>query len=139
MIRTYSEMCSLNTFKERFYYLKLDGIVGEDTFGSKRYLNQILYKTKEWLMLRDEIIVRDNGCDLGVVGREIFGRIVVHHINPITIEDVLNRNPKVFDPNNLITCSDMTHKAIHYGDEQLLISEPIERSKYDTCPWKRYS
>lgn len=139
MIRTYSEMCSLNTFKERFYYLKLDGIVGEDTFGSKRYLNQILYKTKEWLMLRDKIIVRDNGCDLGVVGREIFGRIVVHHINPITIEDVLNRNPKVFDPNNLITCSDMTHKAIHYGDEQLLISEPIERSKYDTCPWKRYS
>lgn len=139
MIRTHSEMCSLNTFKERFYYLKLDGIVGEDTFGSKRYLNQILYKTKEWLMLRDKIIVRDNGCDLGVVGREIFGRIVVHHINPITIEDVLNRNPKVFDPNNLITCSDMTHKAIHYGDEQLLISEPIERSKYDTCPWKRYS
>lgn len=139
MIRTYSEMCSLNTFKERFYYLKLDGIVGEDTFGSKRYLNQILYKTKEWLMLRDKIIVRDNGCDLGVVGREIFDRIVVHHINPITIEDVLNRNPKVFDPNNLITCSDMTHKAIHYGDEQLLISEPIERSKYDTCPWKRYS
>lgn len=139
MIRTYSEMCRLNTFKERFYYLKLDGIVGEDTFGSKRYLNQILYKTKEWLMLRDKIIVRDNGCDLGIVGREIFGRIVVHHINPITIEDVLNRNPKVFDPNNLITCSDMTHKAIHYGDEQLLISEPIERSKYDTCPWKRYS
>lgn len=139
MIRTYSEMCDLSTFKERFYYLKLDGIVGEDTFGSKRYLNQILYKTKEWLMLRDKIIVRDNGCDLGVVGREIFGRIIVHHINPITIEDVLNRNPKVFDPNNLITCSDMTHKAIHYGDEQLLIGEPIERSKYDTCPWRRYS
>lgn len=132
-------MCDLSTFKERFYYLKLDGIVGEDTFGSKRYLNQILYKTKEWLMLRDKIIVRDNGCDLGVVGREIFGRIIVHHINPITIEDVLNRNPKVFDPNNLITCSDMTHKAIHYGDEQLLIGEPIERSKYDTCPWRRYS
>lgn len=139
MIRTYSEMCDLNTFRERFYYLKLEGTVGEDTFGSKRYLNQILYKTKEWLMLRDKIIVRDNGCDLGVVGREILGRIIVHHINPITIEDVLNRNPKVFDPNNLITCSDMTHKAIHYGDEQLLISEPIERSKYDTCPWKRYS
>lgn len=139
MIRTYSEMCDLSTFKERFYYLKLEGTVGEDTFGSKRYLNQILYKTKEWLMLRDKIIVRDNGCDLGVVGREILGRIIVHHINPITIEDVLNRNPKVFDPNNLITCSDMTHKAIHYGDEQLLISEPIERSKYDTCPWKRYS
>ena len=139
MIRTYSEMCDLNTFRERFYYLKLEGTVGEDTFGSKRYLNQILYKTKEWLMLRDKIIVRDNGCYLGVVGREILGRIIVHHINPITIEDVLNRNPKVFDPNNLITCSDMTHKAIHYGDEQLLISEPIERSKYDTCPWKRYS
>lgn len=135
--KTYSEMIKLPTFEERFRYLKLNGRVGENTFGSKRYLNQILYRTSEWLSVRDKIIIRDDGCDLGIRGRSISGRVLVHHIEPITIEDVLNRSPKVFDPDNLITISHMTHEAVHYGDEDLLIKDPIERRKNDTCPWRR--
>lgn len=136
MSKTYLELSQLNTFEERYEYLRIKRKVGESTFGSKRYLNQILYKSKEWLALRDKIIFRDNGCDLGIPGREIVGRVLIHHINPITIEDVLNRDPKVFDMNNLISVSHMTHEAIHYGDEKLLTKEPTERSKNDTCPWK---
>lgn len=136
IIRTYSDLIKLETFEERYQYLDLKGKVGEPTFGSKRYLNQILYKTDKWLALRDRIIVRDNGCDLGVPGRKIYGRVLVHHINPITIEDVLNENPKVFDPDNLITTSHLTHEAIHYGNEDLLIKDPIVRFKNDTCPWR---
>lgn len=135
-IKTYSELVKLQTFEERFVYLSLKGRVGESTFGSKRYLNQILYKTDKWLSLRDNIIIRDNGCDLGIPGREISSRILVHHIDPITIDDVLNYNPKVLDPENLITISHMTHEAVHYGNEDLLMKDPIVRSRNDTCPWK---
>lgn len=136
IIKTYSELITLPTFEERFEYLKLNGRVGENTFGSKRYLNQILYKTPQWLSRRDDIIIRDNGCDLGVPGREIMGRILVHHIDPITIEDVLNENPKVFDPENLIAIAHMTHEAVHYGDIDILVRDPIERTRNDTCPWR---
>lgn len=136
--KTYSELITFPTFEERFEYLRLNGRIGETTFGSKRYLNQILYKTREWLSLRDRIIIRDNGCDLGIPGRDIIrpARILVHHIEPITIEDVLNRNPKVFDPDNLITIAHITHEAVHYGDENLLIKDPVSRRQNDTCPWR---
>ena len=134
--KTYSELMTIPTFIERYEYLKLSGRVGEVTFGGKRYLNQILYKTDRWLRFRNKIIIRDNGCDLGIQDREIMERLTVHHIDPITIEDVLNDNPKVFDPENVITTADITHKAIHYGDSNLLMKEPIIRHEYDTCPWK---
>ena len=136
-IRTYSELITIPTFEERFEYLKLNGSVGLETFGHDRYLNQILYNSPEWRRLRPEIIVRDNGCDLACEGYEIFGKILIHHINPITAQDILNRNPKVFDPENVITTVHNTHNAIHYGDKNLLITEPIERSRNDTCPWKK--
>lgn len=135
-IKTYSELITIPTFIDRFNYLKLVGRVGDMTFGDKRYLNQILYRTDEWLYLRDKIIIRDNGCDLGIPGREIYERLTVHHINPITVEDVLNNHPKIFDPNNLITSADITHKAIHYGNTDLLMKDPIIRRANDTCPWK---
>lgn len=137
IIRTYSELIQIPTFEERFEYLKLNGSVGENTFGSKRYLNQILYKTPKWLSLRDKIIIRDCGCDLGIEGRVINGRVLVHHMNPITIDDVINNDPKVFDPEFLITIGHITHEAVHYGNEDLLIKDPIERTPYDTCLWKR--
>ena len=136
-IRTYSELITIPTFEERFEYLKLNGSVGLETFGHDRYLNQILYNSPEWRRFRPEIIVRDNGCDLACEGYEIFGKILIHHINPITAKDILNRNPKVFDPENVITTVHNTHNAIHYGDENLLITVPIERSRNDTCPWKK--
>lgn len=134
--KTYSELITLKTFEERFEYLRLNCRVGESTFGSKRYLNQILYKTAKWLSVRDRVIVRDGGCDLGIEGREILSKILVHHIEPITIDDVINHNPKVFDEDNLITISHITHEAVHYGNEDLLMKDPIERTKNDTCPWK---
>ena len=137
LIRTYSELITIPTFEERFEYLKLNGSVGLDTFGHDRYLNQILYNSPEWRRFRPEIIVRDNGCDLACEGYEIFGKILIHHINPITAQDILNRNPKVFDPENVITTVHNTHNAIHYGDENLLITAPIERSRNDTCPWRK--
>ena len=137
IIRTYSELSKLKTFEDRFQYLRLDGIVGEETFGFDRYLNQILYQSDEWKRRRRDIIVRDNGCDLGFEGFEVHGRILIHHIDPITVDDIVNRNPKVFDPENLILTSHNTHQAIHYGNEDLLILAPIERSKNDTCPWRR--
>lgn len=136
-IKTYSELITIPTFLGRYEYLKVSGIVGDVTFGGKRYLNQILYKTDRWASLRNEIIIRDNGCDLGIIGREIFSRLTVHHINPITIYDVVDHNPIVFDPENLISTADMTHKAIHYGDTNLLTHDPTMRYAHDTCPWKK--
>ena len=137
MFKTYSELSNLETFEDRFQYLRLDGIVGEETFGFDRYLNQILYKSDEWKQCRRDIIIRDNGCDLGCEGFEVHGRILIHHINPITVDDIVNRNLKVFDPENLILTSHNTHQAIHYGNEDLLVRAPIERSKNDTSPWRR--
>lgn len=136
-IRSYSEMIRFRTFEERFNYLKLEGRVGEETFGYDRYINQMLYKSSRWLKLKNEIIIRDNGCDLGIEGREIHGPVTIHHINPITVEDILNENPMVFDPDNLVCVSHMTHNAIHYSDENILIRDPIVRSEHDTCPWKK--
>ncbi len=135
-IKTYSELIALPTFEDRFEYLQLKGIVGQETFGFDRYLNQILYNSKEWKHLRNKIIVRDNGCDLALEGFEIHGRILIHHINPITIDDVIKRREMVFDPENLICVTHNTHNAIHYGDKSLLITGPIERRANDTCPWK---
>lgn len=135
-IKTYSELITIPTYEERFQYLQLKGAVGKDTFGYDRYLNQILYNSPEWKRLRNQIIIRDNGCDLGCEGYEIYGRVLIHHLNPITVEDVVSRNPIVFDPENLICVSHNTHNAIHYGDESLLILAPVERTKNDTCPWR---
>ena len=137
MIRTYSKLVSLSTFKERFDYLKLDGRVGEETFGSDRYINQLFYKDPEWLSVRREVIIRDGGCDLGISDRELNSYIIVHHMNPITKEDILNKTELLLDPEYLICVSKRTHDAIHYGDSNLLITEPIVRRKNDTCPWKK--
>jgi len=136
MIRTYSELITFNSFKERYLYLKLEGVVGESTFGSKRYLNQILYNSPEWKRCKQGVIIRDYGRDLGCDGFDIRGTIIIHHINPITIDDILNRRSNIFDPENLISSSHNTHQAIHYGDETLLPSDPIERIVNDTCPWR---
>lgn len=136
IIRTYSELITLPTFEERFNYLKLKGQVCKDTFGFDRWLNQIFYRDPEWKSVRDYVIVRDNGCDLGVDGYEINGRILVHHMNPISKEDILERSKYLLDPEFLISTVHNTHNAIHYGDEDLLIKTPIERTKNDTCPWK---
>lgn len=141
-IRTYSELITIPTFEERFRYLKLNGIVGEETFAFERYLNQIFYKSDEWKHVRREVILRDTGlndycCDLGVDGYYIGGIIVVHHMNPITKEDLLYRTKYLLDPEYLICTADNTHKAIHYGDENLLYKPPVERQQYDTCPWRR--
>lgn len=138
IIRTYSELIQLPTFEERFRYLKLDGVIGEETFGFDRYLNQAFYSSTEWKKFRRDIIVRDMGCDLGIEDREIGGLIMLHHLNPIALEDILKRNVEVLlNPENVICTSANTHRAIHYGDESLLIRAPIERTKNDTCPWKR--
>ena len=136
IIKTYSELIKLKTFEERYEYLKLGGIVGKETFGLDRYLNQTFYKTNEWQSIRDHVIVRDNGCDLGIEGREIHSRILVHHMNPITKEDILSRSKYLLNPEYLICTIKSTHDAIHYGDESLLIKLPVERRKNDTCPWK---
>ena len=136
IIKTYSELIKLKTFEERYEYLRLGGIVGKETFGFDRYLNQTFYKTDEWLSIRDHVIVRDNGCDLGIEGREIHSRILVHHMNPITKEDILSRSEYLLNPEYLICTIKSTHDAIHYGDESLLIKLPVERRKNDTCPWK---
>lgn len=135
-IRTYSELITLPTFLDRFNYLKLGGSVGKETFGFDRYLNQTLYRSTEWKRFRREMIIRDNGMDLALDGYEIFGKIMVHHIDPLIIQDIIRRDPKIFDPENAICVSMNTHNAIHYGDESLLITDPIVRAKNDTCPWK---
>ena len=136
IIRTYSELIKIQTFEERFEYLNLDGKVGEETFGFDRYLNQVFYKSDEWKSIRNEVIIRDNGCDLGIEDREIHGRIIIHHMNPITVDDIIHRNEDILNPEYLICVADNTHKAIHYGDEDLLIKDLIERTKNDTCPWR---
>lgn len=136
MIRTYSQLVKLQTFEERYRYLRLDGAVGLDTFGFDRYLNQQFYKSQEWKSLRDKIIIRDNGCDLGVEGYEIHGRIYIHHMNPLTERDIRDRTEFLLDPRYLICVTHNTHNAIHYGDENLLITMPKERTPNDTCPWK---
>ena len=137
IIRTYSELSKLATFEERFQYLKIGGLVGEETFGFDRYLNQVFYRSQKWKSSRDFVIVRDNGCDLGVDGYEIRGRIIVHHMNPITIDDILKESDFLFDPEYLISTVHNTHNAIHYGDDSLLVKAPIERTRNDTCPWRR--
>lgn len=136
-IKTYSEAILIPDFRDRFEYLKIGGKVGEATFGYDRYLNQTLYRSSEWKRFRNEIIVRDCGCDLACDGYEIHGKILIHHINPITPEDIANRSESIFDPENVICTTLDTHNAIHYGDASLLVIAPIERTKYDTCPWKR--
>ena len=135
-IRTYSELITIPTFEERFEYLQLKGSVGKDTFGYDRYLNQVLYRSPEWKRLRNQIIIRDGGCDLACDGYDIYDKVLIHHLNPITVEDVLARSRKVFDPDNLVCVSHNTHNAIHYGDVDLLITGPIIRTKNDTCPWR---
>lgn len=136
-VRTYSAIILLPTFEERFDYLELGGKVGEVTFGCDRYLNQILYRDEAWKKVRREVILRDNACDLAMADREIFGKIMVHHMNPITRSQVLNRDPVIFNPEYLITVSMNTHNAIHYGDKSLLWLGPITRSPNDTTPWKQ--
>lgn len=136
MMKTYNECMKLQTFDERFEYLRLNGLVGQETFGYSRYLNQILYRSADWKHLRQQIIIRDCGCDLAVDGYEIFGKILIHHINPISLQDIEERDPKVFDMNNLITVSFMTHQAIHYGSKDLLLLDPVERRPNDQCPWR---
>lgn len=134
--KSYSELITIPTFEERFEYLQLKGSVGKDTFGYDRYLNQVLYRSPEWKKLRNQIIIRDCGCDLACEGYEIYGRILIHHLNPITVDDVLDRSRKVFDPNNLVCITHNTHNAVHYGDASLLVTGPIVRTKNDTCPWR---
>ena len=137
-IRTYSELSKLKTFRERYEYLKLDGIVGEETFGFDRYINQMFYKSEEWKRIRNYVITRDNGCDLGIPDRKIVDSVIlVHHMNPITKEDIFNKNERLLDPEYLITTIKPTHDAKHYGDESLLAEDLVIRSKNDTCPWKR--
>lgn len=136
-MKRYSELKQMHTFEERFNYLKLNGQVGKDTFGFDRYLNQQFYKSKEWKQVRDYVIVRDNACDLGIPDNEIKGKIYIHHINPITVNDVTNSTENLLNPDNLICVSYETHNAIHYGDSSYLdINKITERTANDTCPWK---
>ena len=135
--KCYTELSKLTTFNERFNYLKLDGIVGEETFGYDRILNQLLYKSKKRRKVRDEVLIRDNGGDLGLEDYPINGRAIIHHMNPITVEDVLNDKPEIFDPEYLITVSNSTHNAIHFSNENNLQKDPIERTQNDTCLWRK--
>lgn len=136
-IKTYSELTKLHTFEERFRYLQLHGSVGRDTFGFDRIFNQMFYTSSEWKRVRYIVITRDNGCDLGIEGREIYGKVVIHHLNPISLEDIENATEYLLNPEYLITTTHNTHNAIHYGDESKLVTNPIERRRNDTCPWKR--
>lgn len=137
-IRCYSELITFHTFEERFKYLQLNGIVGDDTFGFDRYLNQVFYRSKEWKTIRDKIIIRDNACDLALPDNEIYGRIIIHHMNPLLVKDIVNKTDLLLDPEYLICVSHNTHNAIHYGDMDLINRYmPIERTRNDTCPWKK--
>lgn len=137
-IRTYSELIRIPDFLGRYNYLKLKGYVGKETFGYRRYINQLLYKCDEWKEIRDDIIMRDNGCDLGVPTYDIYKHVIIHHINPITAEDILEHNPVVFDPENLICTCLKTHNAIHYGKpESVFFLDMAIRRPNDTCPWRR--
>ena len=135
-IRTYSELILLPTFEERFKYLKLNGRVGDDTFGFDRYINQNFYRSAEWKRIRDLVIMRDNGCDLALEGYEIYGKILIHHMNPITVKDVELSTKYLMNPEYLICVTHNTHNAIHYGDEKFINNGPVVRTKNDTCPWK---
>lgn len=135
-MKTYNHLISLPTFKERYEYLKLDGLVGQETFGFERYLNQRFYRSQEWKQMRDQIIVRDMGCDLGLPGYEIYDKVYIHHMNPITTKDILDMTDYLLNPEFLICVSHNTHNAIHYGDQNFLLSMPVERKPNDTCPWK---
>lgn len=137
IIKTYSELITLPTFEERFKYLAVNGTVGLDTFGSDRIFYQRFLHSPEWIRARNWVIVRDQGLDLAHELYPIPGKIVVHHINPSTIEDIENGADKLFDPENLISCWDITHKAIHYGSYNLVKRDFVERTEYDTCPWKK--
>jgi len=137
-MRTFTELSKLPTFEERFRYLELKGSVGIDTFGFDRYMNQKFYtSSREWQMIKREVILRDNGCDLGVDGYTIFGRVIVHHMNPISPEDILKQTDLLLNPEYLICVSHATHNAIHYGSEDLLPKGPAERKPNDTCPWRK--
>ena len=135
IIRCYQELKRLTSFEERYQYLKLSGVVGETTFGFDRYLNQLVYTSKRWKKTRDKIIIRDNACDLGMDDHEINGLIFVHHINPISLEDIELAREIMYDPEFLICTSKLTHNAIHYGNESLLPKPLIDRRPNDTCPW----
>lgn len=137
MIRTYSELVKFKTIEDRYEYLKLTGSVGKTTFGWDRYFNQRFYHSTEWLRVRDKVILRDNGCDLGIDGFEISGKLLIHHMNPIWIEDLRSGNPDILNPEFLITTCNQTHQAIHYGDKSLLPQIPIERFPGDTVPWRK--
>ena len=138
MIKSYTELSRLPTFEERFEYLKLNGHVGEITFGWRRYLNQVFYKSEEWKKIRRRVIIRDGGCDLGVEGFDVMDKfIVIHHINPLTTEDIEKHSPFLVSLDYLICCTDTTHKAIHYGNKDLLITGPTIRTKNDTIPWRQ--
>lgn len=137
IIRSYSELIALPTFEERYKYLRLSGFVGSETFGFDRYLNQIFYRSQKWKSIRDQVIIRDNGCDLGLEGYDIYGKILIHHMNPITLQDIERESDFLLNPEYLICVTHQTHNAIHYGDESLLIKAPIERKPNDTCPWRR--
>lgn len=136
IIKTYSELIALHTYEERFDYLQLNGVVGKETFGYDRYLNQALYNSQDWRRFRRSIIIRDNGCDMAYEGYTIHGPIILHHINPISVDDILKESKSIFDPENVVCVSHNTHLAIHYGDKNLLIESPIERTPNDTCPWR---
>ena len=135
-IRTYSELITLPTFEERFKYLQLNGQVGESTFGFDRYMNQVFYRSQKWKSIRDFVIIRDCGCDLGVEGYDIHGKIIIHHMNPLSMQDIETESDFLLNPDFLICTTHNTHNAIHYGDENLLVTAPIERTKNDTCPWR---
>lgn len=134
--RCYSELSKLETFIDRFEYLKLTGRVGEETFGYDRWLNQYFYTTPEWKAIRREVIIRDCNCDLGIIDRPIYGRTIIHHMNPITEEDILEHSDQILIPEFLICVCDVTHNAIHYGSFESLMKDPVVRRPNDTCPWK---
>lgn len=137
MMKTYSELIKLPTFKERFEYLNLDGVVADRTFGADRYLNQAFYNSKEWKSFRRSIIIRDNGCDLAMPDREIHSLIIIHHLNPIRLEDLENQNGSaILDPENVVCVSFKTHQALHYSNFDMLPKDPVERKPFDTCPWR---
>ncbi len=135
-IKTYSELIALPTFEERFKYLQLNGSVAKDTFGFDRYINQNFYRSREWKRIRDFVILRDNGCDLASEDHVIYGKIIIHHMNPINVSDIESASDYLLNPEYLISTTHSTHNAIHYGDESLLPILPTERRKNDTCPWR---
>lgn len=137
MMKTYSELCKLKSFDERFEYLKLRGSVGADTFGFDRIFNQKFYRSVEWKRIRDSVILRDNGCDMGLDGYDIYGKIIVHHMNPICLKDIEEVTAVLINPEYLICVSHETHNAIHYGNENSIVRMPETRKENDTCPWRK--